>query len=147
MSDGLVRNVDSIQLRVSDLEAGLAFYRDKLGHTLIWRSKSAVGLRMLDSGAELVLQIDRPGPEIDLKVESADAAAILFAEAGGVIRVPPFDIQVGRCVIVADPWGNEFVLLDLSKGLLRTDEAGNVIGNEPPRDPIATPRKTPPAPL
>jgi lactoylglutathione lyase len=55
-----------------------------------------------------------------------------FAQAGGTILVPPFDIQVGRGAVVADPWGNRFVLLDLSKGLLKTDEQKNVIGNENP---------------
>jgi hypothetical protein len=42
---------------------------------------------------------------------------------------PQFDIQIGRCVVVVDPWANRLVLLDTSKGLLETDEQGNVIGN------------------
>jgi hypothetical protein len=45
--------------------------------------------------------------------------------------VPPFDIQIGRCVVVTDPWGNLLVLLDTSQGLLFTDEAGNITGNAP----------------
>jgi predicted enzyme related to lactoylglutathione lyase len=115
---------------VSDLETGLAFYCDTLGHELIWRTDNAAGLRLPDSEAELVLQTERPEPEIDLKVESADAAAVQFEEAGGEIVVPPFDIQIGRAVVVKDPWGNRLVLLDTSKGLLITDEQGNIIGNE-----------------
>jgi hypothetical protein len=43
--------------------------------------------------------------------------------------VPPFDIQIGRCMVVQDPWGTQLVLLDASKGLLVTDAAGNVTGN------------------
>ena len=39
----------------------------------------------------------------------------------------PFDIQIGKWVVVADPWGNQLVLLDSTKGLLRTDADGNVI--------------------
>ena len=66
-----------------------------------------------------------------MKVESAEAAAVHFEEAGGKIIVPPFDIQIGRAVVVEDPWGNPFVLLDASKGLLVTDADGNVIGNAP----------------
>jgi hypothetical protein len=38
---------------------------------------------------------------------------------------------LGRAVVVQDPWGNRFVLLDASKGLLVTDADGNVIGNAP----------------
>jgi predicted enzyme related to lactoylglutathione lyase len=125
----LIRGVDCIRLYVPDLESGLAFYRDQLGHELIWRTKSAAGLRMRDSKAEIVLQTQDEEQEIDLKVDSADAAAVRIQEAGGQVVVPPFDIQIGRCVIVADPWGNRLVLLDASKGLLLTDAQGNVIGN------------------
>jgi hypothetical protein len=36
----------------------VAFYRDRLGHELIWRTATATGLRLPDSTAELVLQTD-----------------------------------------------------------------------------------------
>jgi len=127
----LARKIDCVRLYVSDLDSGLAFYRDQLGHELIWRTERAVGLRMPETDAEIVLQILDKGQEIDLRVESADAAAVHFEEAGGKIMVPPFDIQIGRAVVVQDPWGNPFVLLDASKGLLVTDAGGNVIGNAP----------------
>ncbi len=112
-----------------DLEAGLSFYRDHLGHELIWRTGTAAGLRLPDSDAELVIQTERQGPETDLLVESADDAARFIEQGGGKIVVPPFDIQIGRCAVVEDPWGNVLVLLDGSKGLLKTDAEGNVIGN------------------
>jgi len=124
-----VRKVDAIQIHVPDLDAGLAFYRDRLGHQIIWRTERAVGLRLPDTDAELVLQTDREGLELNLLVESADLAAQRIVEAGGAIVVPPFDIQVGRCVVVRDPWGTPLILLDTSKGLLVTDADGNVIGN------------------
>jgi predicted enzyme related to lactoylglutathione lyase len=91
-----------------------------------------VGLRMPDSDAEIVLQNEERGQEIDFKVHSADAAAARIQEAGGKIVVPPFDIQIGRCAVVQDPWGNPFVLLDTSKGLLVTDDDGTVIGTAGP---------------
>jgi predicted enzyme related to lactoylglutathione lyase len=113
---------------VPDLDAGVAFYRDQLGHELIWRTATAAGLRLPDTDAELVLQTERPEPEVDLLVTSADEAAQQIQAAGGTVIVPPFDIPIGRCVVVADPWGNALVLLDISKGLYTTDEAGNVTG-------------------
>ena len=125
----LLRNVDCLRLYVPDLEAGLAFYHDRLGHSLIWRTPSAAGLRMPASEAELVIQTEDREQEVDLTVHSADEAARRFAEAGGEVTVPPFDIQIGRCAVVRDPWGNQLVLLDTSKGLLKADEEGNVIGN------------------
>jgi adenosylhomocysteine nucleosidase len=123
----LFDKVDCVRFYVPDLEIGLAFYRDRLGHALIWRTAVAAGLRMPGTEAELVVQTEQGGQELDITVASADEAAQQFAEAGGVVVVPPFDIQIGRCAVVQDPWGNQLVLLDASKGLLRTDDEGNVI--------------------
>lgn len=128
----LIQKLDCVRLYVPDLEAGLAFYCDRLGHELIWRTDQMVGLRLPDSDAEIVLHTEPQEPEIDFEVQSADAAAARIEEAGGKVVVPPFDIQIGRCTVVQDPWGNAFVLLDTSKGLLVTDEEGNVIGNAEP---------------
>ena len=125
----LLRKVDCVRLYVPDLEAGLVFYHDRLGHALIWRTATAAGLRLPETDAELVIQTQEQRQETDLLVDSADAAARLVAQAGGKVIVPPFDIQVGRCVVVEDPWGNPLVLLDTTRGLLATDEEGNVIGN------------------
>lgn len=116
---------------VPDLNEAITFYRDRLGHRLAWRTSDAAGLKMPDSDAEIVLQAGRIRTEIDFLVSSADEAAKEFEKAGGKIIVPPFDIQIGRCVVVKDPWEHELVLLDMQKGRLRTDEWGNVIGNEP----------------
>jgi len=126
----LFRKVDCLRLAVQDLDAALAFYRDSLGHELVWRSGRAAGLRLPDSDAELVLQTEHPDQETDLLVESVDDAVERFVSAGGRVIAGPFDIQIGRCAVVADPFGNTLVMLDLSKGLLRTDEEGRVIGNK-----------------
>jgi predicted enzyme related to lactoylglutathione lyase len=125
----LLRKVDCVRLYVPDLEAGLAFYRNQLGHELIWRTETAAGLRLPESDAELVLQTEDQRQEVDFLVDSADHAAKLVEQAGGKVTIPPFDIQIGRCVVLEDPWGNPLVLLDMSKGLLKTDADGNVIGN------------------
>ncbi|MCI4351990.1 MAG: hypothetical protein L3K14_01185 [Thermoplasmata archaeon] len=58
---------------------------------------------------------------------ATDPAATRFQELGGRPIEGPFDIPVGRCAVVVDLFGNELVLLDLSKGLLRTDADRNVI--------------------
>ena len=129
----LIRKVDSIQLRVPDLDSGLAVYRDKLGHDLIWRTENAVGLHMPESDTEIVLQTERDEPKVDLLVMSANEAALRMVEAGGRVLVPPFDIQIGRCTVVEDPWGNRLALLDMSKGSLVTDSSGNVVGTSKDR--------------
>jgi adenosylhomocysteine nucleosidase len=128
----LFNKVDCVELFVTDLESGLAFYRDRLGHALIWRTAQAAGLRMPGTETEIVIQTERKQQDVDIKVHSADKAAERFTEAGGTLVVPPFDIQIGRCSVVRDPYGNRLVLLDTSKGLLATDKDGNVIGNLKP---------------
>jgi lactoylglutathione lyase len=125
----LLHKVDCVRLYVDNLEAGLAFYCDRLGHELIWRTETAAGLRLPESDAELVIQTEDDRQEVDFLVDSADKAAEFIEQAGGAVIVPPFDIQIGRCVVVQDPWGNPLVLLDTSKGLLKTDSDGNIIGN------------------
>jgi len=124
----LFNKIDALEIAVPDLDAALVFYGDRLGHALLWRTSTAAGLGMPGTDAELVLQTERPELDVDLLVDSADAAAGSFERAGGRIVVPPFDIPIGRCVVVADPWGNRLVLLDGSKGSFTTDEQGNVTG-------------------
>jgi lactoylglutathione lyase len=50
-----------------------------------------------------------------------------FSSAGGKIRRGPFEIPIGRCAVVADPWNNVLVILDASKGTLQVDEDKRVI--------------------
>lgn len=132
MADGpLFRKVDSYQLPVKDLEAALAFYRDALGHELVWRTEVAAGLRLPEQeGAEIVLQTERPVSETDLLVESVEDAVERFVAAGGTLLSGPFAIQIGKCAVVRDPFGNVLVMLDMSQGRLITDDAGRILGNE-----------------
>ena len=131
MTKPLFQSLDCLNLPVPDLEEALEFYRDKLGHSLIWKTDNSAGLRLHNDEAELVIRTEKRPPETDISVESVIDATKRFIEAGGSIVVPPFDIQIGKCVVVEDPWGNRLVLLDCSKGLLETDEEGNVVDNSP----------------
>ena len=127
MTNPLFQKVDCLRLPVADLEAGLSFYRDALGHELIWRTATAAGLRMPETDAEIVVHTEPLGSETDLKVASVEDAVLRIVSAGGRVLRPPFDIAIGKCVVVADPFSNVLVLLDQSKGLLATDAEGNVI--------------------
>jgi catechol 2,3-dioxygenase-like lactoylglutathione lyase family enzyme len=126
----LFRKLDNHLLRVADLDAAISFYRDKLGHRVLWRSGEAVGFALPETDAELVVHL-KIGPETDIVVADVDMAFALFLSAGGEGVEGPFDIAIGRCARVRDPFGNELVLLDQSKGRLATDAEGRVIGVEP----------------
>jgi catechol 2,3-dioxygenase-like lactoylglutathione lyase family enzyme len=128
----LFRKIDCLQIPVPDLEAGLAFYRDKLGHQLIWRTATQAGLRLPDTDAELVLQVEREGLDTNLLVTSVSDAVTRFAAAGGQVIAPPFSIRIGSCAQVQDPWGNRLTVLDMSNGALVTDAGGNVVGPPAP---------------
>jgi predicted enzyme related to lactoylglutathione lyase len=128
--DGLLRLVDCVQVPVPDLDSGLAFYRDRLGHRLIWRSAEAAGLRLPGSDTELVLTTGGQ-PEVDFLVDSVAGAVAEMVAAGGSVIVAPADIPVGRVAVVADLFGNRLTLLDLSKGRYVTDADGTVTGVRP----------------
>ncbi|MGI8936749.1 MAG: VOC family protein [Iamia sp.] len=116
---------------VPGLDAGLAFYVGALGHALRWRNDEIgqAGLALPESATEIVLTTAH-GYEPNWLVNSADETSGVFESAGGTVLVEPFDIPVGRVAVVADPFGNALVLVDLSKGRYSTDEDGQVKGVE-----------------
>ena len=129
MSKPLLRKVDAVTFHVPDLEAGLSFYVDHLGHTLRWRhddiGQAAVALP--ESDTEIVLTTQH-GYEPNWLVDSAGDAADAIACAGGRVLSPPVDVPVGRIAVVADPFDNVLVLVDLAKGRYVTDEQGRTTG-------------------
>lgn len=129
----MFQKVDCVRLRVPDLDEGLRFYRDRLSHELLYpRGSVEAGLRMGQSDRGLVLFTEPPGaidgaPEVDFLVARTAEAASRFRDLGGRVIEEPFDIAVGKCAVVLDPFGNKLVLLDLSKRLLKTDSDRNVM--------------------
>ncbi len=128
MTEELILKVDCVSLPVANLDEALSFYADRLGHQLVWRSPTAAGLRMPDTDAEFVVHTEPRPQAAELLVSSVPNAVERFLAAGGTIASGPFEIAIGQCAVVLDPWDNALVLLDMSKGSLRTDEAGNVVG-------------------
>lgn len=125
---GLLKNVDCIELYVSDLDDGIKYYCDCMGLKLLWRADTSVGLGMENDIAEIVLQTDRKKMNVDFKVDSVVDSIEKIVNSGGKIIYGPFDIPIGKCAVIRDKWDNEYVILDMSKGKYVTDEQGNVIG-------------------
>ncbi len=124
----LFHSVDCIELYVSDLNEGIEYYCGGLGLKLLWRADTSAGLGMESDIAEVVLQTDRKRMNVDFKVDSVADAVQTILRAGGKILNGPFNIPIGKCAVTQDKWGNEYVILDMSKGKYVTDERGNVIG-------------------
>lgn len=129
----LLRKVDAVTAHVPDIDQGIAFYCDKLGHPLLWRNDAIgqAGLAIPDSDTELVLSTEL-GYEPNWLVESVDAAVAQFIANGGQVLAEPFSIPVGRVAVVRDPFGNVLVLIDLSAGTYETDTTGQVTGVNSP---------------
>ena len=123
--------VDSITVPVPDLNEGLRFYRDQLHHELLWRNDDIgqAGLRLPHSNTELVLSTTL-GAAVNWLVASVTDAVESVVAAGGSVIAEPVAIPVGTVAVVRDPFGNDLVLLDLSRGRYRTDAAGHVVAVE-----------------
>jgi len=65
----LFNGIGCISLKVNDLEKAIAFYRDKLGHELMWKTPTSAGFGFPHSKAELVIHTEQRPPETDLLVE------------------------------------------------------------------------------
>lgn len=123
----LFRKVDCHSLPVNDLEEAIRFY-GSLGHDVIWRDDVAAGLSLPDGDAELVLHTDERPIETDFMVNSVPEAIKQFEKSGGRVVKGPFEIRIGLCAILMDPWNNPLVILDSSKGLLSVNGDQHVIG-------------------
>lgn len=141
----LLQKVDAVTIPVPDLDTGLRFYRDQLGHKIRWRNDALgqVGLGLPDSDSEIVLATRQSAAghayEPDWLVASADEAAQVITAAGGRVVAGPEDLPVGRLVVAEDPFGNALVLLDLSKGRYVVDDTGRVTGVAPQQSPDGSP--------
>jgi predicted enzyme related to lactoylglutathione lyase len=125
----LFQKIDAVTVAVPDLDSGLRFYRECLGHELLWRHDEIgqAGLRLPAGDTEIVLATGQEYAP-NWQVSSAGEAARVVASAGGRVVAAPFDIPVGHAAVVADPFGNVLVMLDLSKGRYVTDSTGRVTG-------------------
>jgi predicted enzyme related to lactoylglutathione lyase len=128
-NDPLLLAVDAVTLAVPDLDDGIAFYRDRLGHELKWRNDELgqAGLACASADTEIVLCTRLPSEPNWLVSDAAEAAERIRA-AGGRIVSPVAHIPVGHVAVVEDPFGNRLVLVDLNKGRYATDEHGTVVG-------------------
>jgi predicted enzyme related to lactoylglutathione lyase len=73
---------------------------------------------MAETDAEVVLHtMDLPGDRsVHYLVDDVLDAVTAGRRAGCAVLEEPFDIAVGRCAVLADPFGNTVCVLDMSKG-------------------------------
>lgn len=125
--NSLFENVDCVALRVEDLDAGIKFYTEKLGLKLLWRVDDTCGLGIDNDNTEVVLT-KRDVPMVQFKVESVDDSIPVITAAGGKVLYGPFNIDIGRCALINDPWNNKYCILDMTTGKYTVDGNCNVTG-------------------
>lgn len=97
---------------------------------LVWKNDKGMGFLFNDGVTELVIQNEDQYQETDIKVSSVIDAVEEIKNAGGKVLKGPFDIKIGKCAVIEDPWGNKMVILDSTKGTFVTDDEGNIVGQE-----------------
>lgn len=116
----MLKKIDCVMVKVDNLDQARDFYRDRLGLSELWRddSQPAIGMGFPESDAEIVLHLMHLSARIDVHylVDDVDRSVHELREQGVHIVEEPFDIPIGKCAVLLDPFGNAVSILDMSKG-------------------------------
>jgi lactoylglutathione lyase len=116
----MLRRIDCVMIRVEDVDVSAAYYAKVFGLRPLWSGEGAVGLVFAETDAEIVLHRETTIPssvEVYYKVDDVVVAVAHYAAQGCQILVAPFDITIGKCAVIRDPFGTRLCILDTTKGL------------------------------
>ena len=119
----MFKKIDCVMIRVDDLAAAEKFYAEVFGLKVGWRDGDSVGMLLPETDAEVVLHRKTEIPhrvEVHYLVDDVVAAVGTYASKGCRIVEPPFDVLIGKCAVIEDPFGTTLCLLDLSSGVRPT---------------------------
>jgi predicted enzyme related to lactoylglutathione lyase len=74
---------------------------------------------MPESEAEIVLHNNPDIPRdcsLHYLVEDVTDVVAQLGTRGCQVIVPPFEVRIGKCAVLADPFGNMLNLIDMTKG-------------------------------
>ncbi len=115
----MLRKIDCIMIRVPDLSAAVAYYTGVFGLRRLWTREQSVGLGMPETDAEIVLHTLDDIPESVLPhylVDDVVSAVTELTRDGCRVVAEPFDIEIGKCAMIEDPFGVRLCILDMTKG-------------------------------
>lgn len=115
----MLRKIDCVMIHVDNVEVAAAYYAKVFGLRLQWSEGSSAGLVFPESDAEIVLHSDPNLPssvEVHYLVDNVASAVAEYAAEGCEILVAPFDITIGKCAVIKDPFGTPLSILDMTKG-------------------------------
>ncbi len=115
----MLKKIDCVMIRVDDVAAGEKFYSEVFGLKALWREAGSVGMALPETNAEVVLHNNSAIPhkvEVHYLVDDVVAAVKQYAENGCRVLAPPFDVLIGKCAVIQDPFDTTICLLDLTSG-------------------------------
>jgi len=121
----MLKKIDCVMIHVDDLTEVLDFYSAVFGLKPIWQNQDEgqAGLLFPASDSEIVLCTDpeRCGlVEVYYRVEDLDEALQRYVAQGCTVLTQPFDLRLGRCAVIQDPFGIRLRLLDVSRAAAET---------------------------
>ena len=114
----MLKKIDCIMIRVEDLEAAKEYYIGVFGLRHLWGTGNAVGLELPETDAEIVLHTEKDVPsdvEVYFLVDDVESAIIELEKRDCTTVVGPFDISIGKCAVILDPFGIRLSILDMTK--------------------------------
>jgi lactoylglutathione lyase len=124
----MLRKVDCVMIRVDRLEVAAAYYRDVFGLRPNWSDGGSIGFKFPESETEIVLHNDPIIPssvEVYYLVRDVIDETKTYTEKGCELIVAPFDIRIGKCAVIKDPFGTRLCILDMTKGCRPSNLAGD----------------------
>ena len=115
----MLRKIDCVMIRVDDIQAAADYYANVFGLLPQWSAEDSIGLRFPESDAEIVVHNSPDIPsnvEVHYLVDDVVIAVTNYAAKGCDVLIEPFDIAIGKCAVIADPFGTRLCILDMTKG-------------------------------
>jgi len=111
--------IDSVMLRVCDLEASARFYEEVMGLRRAWTDaqNQMIGFLFPGNDSELVIHTSptQNNPSYSFSVEDVVGFCDRFRERGYKVLMEPFEVRCGMYAVLADPDGNRINIIDLTK--------------------------------
>jgi lactoylglutathione lyase len=114
-----LRKIDCIMVKVDDLDRARNFYVRVFGMLPTWRDATSAGLKFPESDAEIVLHCIKEIPtrvDVTYLVDNVDAAVEALKTDGCAVAAPPFEVAIGKCAVIIDPFGTPLTIIDMTKG-------------------------------
>jgi lactoylglutathione lyase len=115
----MLRKIDCVMVKVDDLEAAAYYYVEVFGLQRLWADGFSVGMGMPETDAEIVLHNYPDLPKdmgVHYLVDDVVAAVDELSTKGCAVVTWPFDIAIGKCAVIQDPFGTILCILDMTKG-------------------------------